>query len=595
MKEILERSVSYYMDHDVILLDHTSTIMFASRIMKRREDDSVIVVNAGKPVGIVTDQDIIDNLATKGMSPSDSNLEMIMSSSLITILPGAKLKEALKKMQDSHVKKLIVIEDDMVKGMIRQSTIANAIRNAIIVKPRGVKPGLKSVLGNLGFMLQFAGILIMIPAVVAMFLNEATVAASIFLMSVALLTTGFFLNSYGEKAPLNIRQASVLVLSSFLLLSIFGMIPYLYLNPYNTTSISELVVDSFFSSTSGFTTGGISLITTPEDLPQSFRFYRAFTQWVGGMSFIYLVMTAFYPEGKLTGMRGFITGKTLRLRELFLTITMIFGIYVAIVSFLFYIFGAKNIIDDISLALTTVVTGGFLPSSTILFDMEWYKVVVLIGGMILGALPFTFHYSMIKPRLTLNVTREVTVFMIIVVFSIIAIPFIIGIDYLTGIFYAVSAITTAGLQVGSIAEFNEGTKIFLMLLMFIGGCGFSTAGGVKIFRFINLVSLFKKISNIETRRKMTKKDAKELTSIVIILSLFPLISYCTALHIMGQGFTFTDAYFESVAALTTGGLSVGVTSIGLDLVSKIMLALNMILGRFEIIAIIYIIVPRLMP
>ena len=510
-------------------------------------------------------------------------------------MPGAKLKEALKKMQDSHVKKLIVIEDDMVKGMIRQSTIANAIRNAIIVKPRGVKPGLKSVLGNLGFMLQFAGILIMIPAVVAMFLNEATVAASIFLMSVALLTTGFFLNSYGEKAPLNIRQASVLVLSSFLLLSIFGMIPYLYLNPYNTTSISELVVDSFFSSTSGFTTGGISLITTPEDLPQSFRFYRAFTQWVGGMSFIYLVMTAFYPEGKLTGMRGFITGKTLRLRELFLTITMIFGIYVAIVSFLFYIFGAKNIFDDISLALTTVVTGGFLPSSTILFDMEWYKVVVLIGGMILGALPFTFHYSMIKPRLTLNVTREVTVFMIIVVFSIIAIPFIIGIDYLTGIFYAVSAITTAGLQVGSIAEFNEGTKIFLMLLMFIGGCGFSTAGGVKIFRFINLVSLFKKISNIETRRKMTKKDAKELTSIVIILSLFPLISYCTALHIMGQGFTFTDAYFESVAALTTGGLSVGVTSIGLDLVSKIMLALNMILGRFEIIAIIYIIVPRLMP
>ena len=91
---------------------------------------------------------------------------------------------------------------------------------------------------------------------------------------------------------------------------------------------------------------------------------------------------------------------------------------------------------------------------------------------------------------------------------------------MTGIFYAVSAITTAGLQVGSIAEFNEGTKIFLMLLMFIGGCGFSTAGGVKIFRFINLVSLFKKISNIETRRKMTKKDAKELTSIVIILSIF---------------------------------------------------------------------------
>ena len=93
---------------------------------------------------------------------------------------------------------------------------------------------------------------------------------------------------------------------------------------------------------------------------------------------------------------------------------------------------------------------------------------------------------------------------------------------------------------------------------------------------------------------MTRKDAKELVSIIIIVTLFPLISYLSALHIMGQGFTFTDSYFESVAALTTGGLSAGVTSIDLDPVSKIILALCMILGRFEIIAFVYIIVPRLM-
>ncbi|MFQ5940422.1 MAG: potassium transporter TrkG [Nitrososphaerales archaeon] len=594
VKEILERPVSYYMDKDVILLDSTSTISLASRIMKRREEDSVVVIKAGKPVGIVTDQDVIDNLATKGMSPIGSSLDMIMTSPLITIEPDAKLTEALKKMRESNVKKLVVIDDGMVKGMIRQSMIANAIRNAIIIKPRGVRPGLKSVLGNLGFVLQFAGILIMVPALVSIYLNEPVVAASIFLMSVALLATGFFLNSYGEKAPLNIRQASVLVLSSFLLLSLFGMIPYVYLNPYNTVSSSQLLVDSFFSSTAGFTTGGLSLITTPEDLPQSFRFYRAFTQWVGGMSFIYLVMTAFYPEGKLSTMRGFITGKTLHLRELFLTITMIFGIYVAIVSFLFYIFGAENIIDDISLALSTVVTGGFLPSSTILVNMEWYKMVVLIGGMILGALPFTFHYSMIKPRLTLNLTREVAVFMAILGISVVLFPLVAGLDSLTGIFYAISAGTTAGLQPESISEFNTGAKTFLILLMFIGGCGFSTAGGIKIFRLINLASLARRIRYKRTRRQMTKKDAKELVSIAIILILFPLISYFTALHIMGQGFSFTDSYFESVGALTTGGLSVGVTSIDLDSVSKIMLALSMILGRFEIIAIIYVMVPRLM-
>lgn len=594
MKEILERPVSYYMDHDVILLDSSSTISLASRIMKRREDDSVVVIKAGKPIGIVTDQDVIDNLATKGISPVGSSLEMIMSSPLITIEPDAKLTEALKKMRESHVRKLVVVEDGIVKGMIRQSMIANAIRNAVIVKPRGVRPGLKSVIGNLGFVLQFAGILIMIPALVSMYLNEAVVASSIFLMSVALLATGFFLNSYGEKAPMNIRQASILVLSSFLLLSLFGMIPYMYLNPYSVESTSQLVVDSFFSSTAGFTTGGLTLYPTPEDHPQSFRFYRSFTQWVGGMSFIYLVMTAFYPEGKLTGMRGFITGKTLHLRELFLTITVIFSIYVAIVSFLFYIFGAENIMDDISLALSTVVTGGFLPTSTILADMPWYKMAVLIGGMILGALPFTFHYSMIKPKLTLNLTREVAIFMAIIGFSMAIFPLVVGGDALTNAFHAISASTTTGNQIGSIEQLNDGSKAFLILLMLIGGCGFSTAGGIKVFRFINLASLFRRIRYKETRRKMTKKDAKELASIAIILALFPLLSYFTALHIMGQGFTFTDAYFESVAAITTGGLSVGVSSLDLDAGSKIILALNMILGRFEVIAIIYIIVPRLM-
>ncbi|MEM2760846.1 MAG: potassium transporter TrkG [Nitrososphaerales archaeon] len=595
MKEILERPISYYMDKDVLLLDSTSTISLASRIMKRREEDSIVVIKAGKPIGIVTDQDIIDNLATKGISPTASNLEMIMSSPLITIEPSAKLTDALKKMRESKVRKLVVVEDGFVKGMIKQAMIANAIRNAVIARPRGMKPGLKSVIGNLGFVLQFAGILIVIPALLSMFLNEAVVAASIFLMSVALLATGFFLNSYGEKAPLNLRQASVLVLSSFLLLSLFGMIPYMYLNPYNAVSTSQLIVDSFFSSTAGFTTSGLTLSQSPEDLPQSFRFYRSFTQWVGGMSFIYLVMTAFYPEGKLAGMRGFITGKTLHLKELFLTITVVFSIYVAILSGLLYIFGMENVIDDLSLVLSTVVTGGFLPSSTIVAEKELYQTLILMGGMILGALPFTYHYALIKRRfLTPRLTREIMIFLGLGGLSVAVFPMVTGNFSLTDVFHAISAVTTTGNQIGSIAQLNDGAKAFLMILMLVGGCGFSTAGGIKIFRFINLVSLARRIRYKETRRQMSVRDAKELASIMIIIALFPLLPYFTALHIMNSGFTFIDAYFESVAAITTGGLSVGVASIDLDPASKVMLALNMILGRFEIIAIIYILVPRLM-
>jgi trk system potassium uptake protein TrkH len=563
--------------------------------MKRREQENVVVVKEGKPVGIVTDQDIIDNLAQKGVSPFGSSLELIMSSPLITIEPGAKVRDALVKMRESKIRKLVVIENGTVKGMITQPMIAAAIRNAVITKPRGIKPGLKSVLGNLGFVLQFAGILMIVPALLSTFMNEPVTATGIYLTSVSLLATGFFLNSYGEKAPLNLRQASVLVLSSFVLLSLFGTIPYMYLNPYDAADAGTLLVDSFFSSSAGFTTGGLTLFATPEDLPESFRFYRSFTQWVGGLSFIYLVMTAFYPEGKLSGMTGFITGRALRLRELFLTITLIFGIYVLIISSLLYALGENNVIDDVSLALSTIVSGGFLPSSTILAEKDWPEMLVLIGGMILAALPFSYHYSLIKRRfLTPKLTREIMVYLALIGFSVAMFPLLTGGDHLTDVFHAISASTTTGNQIGSIAHYGDGAKTFLMLLMFVGGCGFSTAGGIKIFRLINLASLGKRLRYKETRMQMNKQDAKELASIIIIIILFPLVSYFTALHITGQGFTFTDAYFESVAAITTGGLSVGVSSVDLDPASKVFLSINMILGRFEIIAIIYVFVPRLM-
>jgi trk system potassium uptake protein TrkH len=103
---------------------------------------------------------------------------------------------------------------------------------------------------------------------------------------------------------------------SLFLLTLFGTTPYLYISTPDLAP-TEAFSNAFFSSAAGFTTGGISLFDEPENLPQSFTFYRSFTQLVGGMSFIYLVITAFYPESKLRSMRGFISGRTLHMRELF--------------------------------------------------------------------------------------------------------------------------------------------------------------------------------------------------------------------------------------------------------------------------------------
>ena len=135
------------------------------------------------------------------------------------------------------------------------------------------------------------------------------------------------------------------------------------------------------------------------------------------MSFIYLVITAFYPESKLQSMRGFISGRTLHMRELFGTITIIFALYIVIVALLLWIFGEnKNLMDNFSLAMSTLATGGFLPNSTILENLVWQEEIVLMGAMILGALPFTFHYGFVRKKfLSPKLGKEVLTYFTILI------------------------------------------------------------------------------------------------------------------------------------------------------------------------------------
>jgi trk system potassium uptake protein TrkH len=369
---ILTKSVSDYMDKDVLLLNQNTLTRDAARMLQHYEADDIVVTDENRdPIGIVTDEDILSKVSDVTVYAESTKLKDIMSAPLIVINEKATLQDALHKMRDNNIRKLPVInKKNQVIGIIFQATIANAIRDATATPPRLLSPPIKAILGNLGFVLQFAGVLLLVPAIVATVLAETDIATGIYLNTVLLLVTGFFLNSYGEKASLNLQQASILVFSSLFLLTLFGTTPYLYVSTPSLSPV-EAFSNAFFSSAAGFTTGGISLFDEPENLAQSFTFYRSFTQLVGGMSFIYLVITAFYPESKLRSMRGFISGRTLHMRELFGTITIIFALYIVIVALLLWAFGENDLLDNFSLAMSTLATGGFLPDSTILQDLLW--------------------------------------------------------------------------------------------------------------------------------------------------------------------------------------------------------------------------------
>jgi trk system potassium uptake protein TrkH len=564
-------------------------------MLRHYETDDIIVTDKENfPVGIVTDEDILSKVSDVTVYAESTSLKDVMSTPLVTINEKSTLQDALHKMRDNNIRKLPVLsKKNQVMGMIFQSVIANVIRDATATAPRLLSPPVKAVLGNLGFVLQFAGVLLLVPAILATILEDTTTATGIYLTTVLLLVTGFFLNSYGEKSSLNLQQASILVFSSLFLLSLFGTVPYLYVFPSTETSV-EIFSNAFFSSAAGFTTGGISLFDEPENLSQSFTFYRSYTQLVGGMSFIYLVITAFYPESKLQSMRGFISGRTLHMKELFLTITVIFSIYIVIVASLLYVFGERNIIDNFSLAMSTLATGGFTPTSTILGGLVWQEHIILMGAMILGALPFTFHYAFVRKKfLSPKLGKEVLTYFAILGGATILFMGISGLDPMKSAFYSVSASTTAGLQIESLAGLNGGAHTILIILMFIGGCGFSTAGGLKIFRLFHLRDVRALFSKVR-RAELKSQAKKEVISTLIIIALFPTISAITGLHLAEiEDVSYQDAFFEAAGVITTGGLSAGVIDSDTDPATKIVLGFLMIFGRLEIIAIIYIFVPKL--
>lgn len=615
---ILSKRVADYMDTDVLTMSQKTPTRDATRLMQAKDKDVIVVIGPDtKPVGIVTESDILDKVSDVNVNAEYTTLADIMNP-VITVDRRSTIQNALYLMRDSRVKKLPVLaKNGRSVGVIYRSRIAKAIQDSTTTDPRLLSPPVKAVLGNLGFVLQFAGVLMLVPAVLATILGDTVTATGVYLTTVLLLVTGFLLNSYGEKSSLNMQQSSILVFASLFILILFGTIPYIYLAPYETTSYVEQFANGFFSSAAGFTTGGVSLFDRPEDLPQAFTFYRGYSQLVGGMSFIYLVMTAFYPEDKLVAMRGFLTGRKLRMRELFGTITLIFMLYIAVIATLLYLFGERNFIDNVSLAMSTVATGGFLPTSTILGDLIWYEHVILMGGMILGALPFVLHYGLVKQRFSMpNLEKEVIAYFAILAGGAMIFLSVSGLGPLEGVFYSISASSTAGLQSGTFGPLNDESRIVLAVLMFAGGCGFSTAGGIKIFRLVTLceeaaLPLARRLRKGICLRSAARgvagdllgasfwkgvsgRVARERETVFagVVVCLFPVIAFAVAGHLADiTGAPYDVAFFEAAGLITTGGLSAGVIDMDTDPATKIAMSFVMIFGRLEIIAILYIFIP----
>ena len=128
--------------------------------------------------------------------------------------------------------------------------------------------------------------------------------------------------------------------------------------------------------------------------------------------------------------------------------------------------------------------------------------------------------------------------------------------------------------------------------MIIGGCGFSTAGGIKVFRLLQIKEC-KKIFNKVSRSEITPQRKKELASTVLIILAFSGTISITAVYLTTiKNMDFENAFFEATSIITTTGLTSDIVNLDTDDTVKMVISFLMIIGRMEIIAIIYIFVPK---
>lgn len=453
----------------------------------------------------------------------------------------------------------------------------------------------KHILANLGFLLQIAGILTVLPILVGLYLNEIQTLAPLFLTCITFLVCGFLMNALCERKDLDFKSACTLILLAFMIMPLIGAIAYFYNDPFSSTNLAERFTNSYFESVSGFTTTGFSFISDTETLPRSFLIYRSMTELMGGVGIVFLLLAFFHSRKSLNHL-GNALGIDLigdNLKRIFFSVFLIYGIYIIAFTIVLYVFGSQGIIKTGTFVIDTI-TGGYQPS---LSQFQQYLSIPMrlctIVLMFVGSVNFAANYHLFALKLKKVLSKEVILYLFVIIIGTVLIFFIAGKGPLTSLFHVVSMSSSTGYDYINIPALNDTAKSIFILLMLLGGCGFSMAGGIRMFRIISFFKSIKQsIKGILIKEKVIPEESKkakenndEYFPVLVSIILFAATLFIFAIIFSTIGVSFTDALFEVGSALTTNGISMGATNVLMPIAYKWLLTVAMIVGRIEIIPI----------
>lgn len=413
--------------------------------------------------------------------------------------------------------------------------------------------------------------------------------------------------SLKANGEIRYREGFAIVTLSWILATIFGAIPYILSDTFDT------VADAIFETMSGFSTTGASVLTDIETLPYGILFWRSLTHWLGGMGIVvlFVAILSSIGVGGLQMFRAESPGGPIaekikpRISETAKILWLTYVLFTFVEIILLWFFGMP-LFDAMCHSFGTVATGGF---STKNLSIGYYTSpaihwIIIIFMFISGA-NFALYYSVLHNRSIKHLWRsdEFRLYSYIILVAIIIISTVLLLEgkysltetITLAAFQVVSIITTTGYATIDFDQWPSLAKSILFTLMFIGGCAGSTAGSIKVGRILILLKQasleIKKAIHprIITQLKIGEKSIPEnvVTNILLFFFIYIVIFMLSSIIMAGFGLDLLSAMTSVVAALSNIGPGLGLVGPAqnysfLQPMGKYFLSFLMLLGRLEL-------------
>ena len=457
-----------------------------------------------------------------------------------------------------------------------------------------------------GRLLFFNGLFLLLPLGVSFYYREdLRYILSYLSVSLFFLLLGYLM-SHNTPKQFNIyaKEGFIIVSLTWLLMSLMGSLPFILSGDFSS------VFDAIFESTSGFTTTGMTILNDVEILSRSNHFWRAFTQFLGGMGILVFAL-AILPstdseymnvlKAEVTGPRY---GKVMpRITE---STRYLFFIYISLailVALALVFFGMKPF-DAIIHTFGVAATGGFSMYNS---NVSFYNSIAIESVLAVGMLLFGINFNLFFLAISGHIKKafqydELKWYLGIIGLAVLLVSVNIYFVYQSfpeafhqAGFTVVSMITSTGIELSPVGEWPIFSKFILLLLMIIGGMAGSTSGGFKVSRVLVLAkTMFAEVKqNAYPNRVVTihfedePLDERVIQStsryLIVYISTFILL-----LLFMTLEFSSLSAAFSIVTAtLNNTGVTLGtlgeVESLAaVSPLSKLVLSFAMIAGRLEI-------------